>query len=118
MPPSVKFIIYLNSVHIAGASSGVTLSKSISTESITSGRTSKTGSSSLSNLSSISTPSPTQAPTQALNQSAAATKIEEEPQQATTTTDNQAADNRAQACMSPDSDAKVLEIVNWSAHAN
>ena len=59
------FIIYLNSVHIAGASSGVTLSKSISTESITSGRTSKTGSSSLSNLSSISTPSPT-----ALNNSA------------------------------------------------
>ena len=101
------FIIYLNSVHIAGASSGVTLSKSISTESITSGRTSKTGSSSLSNLSSISTPSPT-----ALNNNATktiqqndATKIEEE-SVAEKECPTDAA--RSQACMSPDSDAKVL----------
>ena len=102
-----SFIIYLNSVHIAGASSGVTLSKSISTESITSGRTSKTGSSSLSNLSSISTPSPT-----ALNNPATktiqqndATKIEEESVAEKECTTDAA---RSQACMSPDSDAKVL----------
>lgn len=101
----MTFIIYLNSVHIAGASSGVTLSKSISTESITSGRTSKTGSSSLSNLSSISTPSPT-----ALNNSATkpiqqndATKIEEE-----SVAEKETDAARSQACMSPDSDAKVL----------
>jgi len=93
------------SVHIAGASSGVTLSKSISTESITSGRTSKTGSSSLSNLSSISTPSPT-----ALNNPATktiqqndATKIEEESVAEKECTTDAA---RSQACMSPDSDAK------------
>ena len=99
------FIIYLNSVHIAGASSGVTLSKSISTESITSGRTSKTGSSSLSNLSSISTPSPTALTATKTVQQNDATKIEEESVAEKECTTDTA---RSQACMSPDSDAKVL----------